>query len=369
MRILTCLWRSYYGDPVAVNPNYVYFVDLLRNLGHDVCFFDHVAQARLSKEAMNDSFLALVRGGRFDVVFVEMLKDEFYPEVLDEASEACATVAFNSDDDFRWMEYSAKWYPHFRYSVTTYRHIYEHFRSTHPNLVLSPWACGFQYNGLDVAKDIPVSFVGGVHAERGVAVSRLRLRLPIEVYGHGTGRAAATPWALARIAGHKLRGGHGTRDAFKRWASGRLGIAADGLDFESVNALWNRSKISWTPLELGESQYESKLRMSRELGVACENSQSAWATRYQVKGRIFEMGSSGTVMLCNRNQMLDEYYTRGVEYDDFESEDEFVEKASFYLANDETRKRMARAYFDRTIAEHTWERRHAHILRAIGARK
>jgi spore maturation protein CgeB len=365
VRILSCVWRSYYGDPVAVNPNYVYFVDLLRSMGHEVCFFDHVAQARLSKDAMNDAFLSLVRGGRFDMVFVELLGDEFFPEVLDQAAELTTTVAFNSDDDFRWLEYSSRWYPHFRYSVTTYRHVFERFRPTHSNLVLSPWACGHLYDGLGTPKDIPVSFVGGVHAERGAAIERIKRRMPLEAYGHGTGRAAATPARLFRIVGDKLRGGRGTRDALKRWVAGRMDLETNGLSFEQVNALWNRSRISWTPLDLGPSQYEAKLRTARELGVESEDLDSVWMTRFQVKGRVFELGSSGTIMLCDRNPMIEEFYERGVEYDDFGSEDEFVEKARFYLAHEDARDRMARAYHDRTVAEHLWRHRFEHIFRSV----
>jgi hypothetical protein len=359
------VWRSYYGDPVAVNPNYIYFVESLREMGHDVVFFDHVQQARLSKEAMNEAFLALVRGGRFDVVFVEMLADEFFPEALDEAAELTTTVAFNSDDDFRWHEYSSVWYPHFRYSVTTYRHLYDHLRPTHANLILSPWACGHRYDGIDVTKDIPVSFVGGVHAQRGAAIERLRHRIPLEAYGHGTGRAAATPGNLMRIVGHKLRGGRGTREALRQWVAGRFDLDASGLSFEAVNGLWNRTRISWTPLDLGASQYETKLRMARGLGTESKDPLSPWMIKYQVKGRVFELGSTGTLMLCDRNPMIDEFYERGVEYDDFESSDEFVEKARFYLAHEETRSRMARAYHDRTIAQHLWKQRFAAILSTV----
>jgi hypothetical protein len=359
------VWRSYYGDPVAVNPNYIYFVELLRGMGHDVVFYDHVEQARLSKDAMNDAFLSLVRGGRFDAVFVEMLSDEFFPEVLDQAAELAVTVAFNSDDDFRWLEYSQQWYPHFRHTVTTYRHIYEHFSPTHPNLILSPWASGGIYDGIDAPKDIDISFVGGVHAERAAAIERIKRRVPLEAYGHGTGRAGATALGLWRIAGNRLRGGHGTREALRQWVSGRMGLDTSGLSFEAVNQLWNRSRISWTPLDLGASQHETKLRMTRELGLESTDRRSPWTTKYQVKGRVFELGMTGTIMLCDRNPMIDEYYTRGVEYDDFETTDEFVEKAQFYLSHENVRARMAHAYHDRTQAEHLWQHRFEAIFRSI----
>jgi spore maturation protein CgeB len=118
-------------------------------------------------------------------------------------------------------------------------------------------------------------------------------------------------------------------------------------------------------LDLGASQYESNLRMTREFGLESEDVLSPWMTRYQVKGRVFELGSSGTLMLCDRNPMIEEYYTRGVEYDDFESVDEFVEKAEYYLSHEDARSRMARAYHDRTVAQHLWQHRFEAIFRSL----
>jgi spore maturation protein CgeB len=105
--------------------------------------------------------------------------------------------------------------------------------------------------------------------------------------------------------------------------------------------------------------------MTRELGMESEDARSPWMTKYQVKGRVFELGSSGTLMLCDRNPMIEDYYKRGVEYDDFESVDEFVEKAEYYLAHEEIRARIGRAYHDRTVAEHLWQHRFAAILRVV----
>lgn len=365
MRILTCLWRSYYDDPVAENPNYVYFVELLRRMGHEVCFFDHVAQARWSKEAMNDAFLSLVRGGRFDVIFVETFKDEFFTEVLDQASELTVTVAFNSDDDVRWLDYSSKLYPHFRYSVTTYPHIHEHFRRTNPNLLLSPWACGHLYDGSSTVKDIQTSFVGGLGASRRETAIRLRGAIGLEVYGRGAGKLGATASQLSRIVGNRLSGRPGTKEAARRWVAGRLGIETSGLSYEAVNDVWNRTRVSWTPLDLGDEPYATKLRMAEAVGQAVGGASSPWTSRCQVKGRVFELGSTRTLMLCDRDHQLDEYYTRGVEYEDFGCEAELVEKARYYLSHEEARAKIAAAYYDRTMTEHLWQHRFEDIFRSI----
>jgi spore maturation protein CgeB len=69
------------------------------------------------------------------------------------------------------------------------------------------------------------------------------------------------------------------------------------------------------------------------------------------------MGRSGTLMLCQNSPHLDDYYKPGEEYIAFESLEDCVEKARFYLANESARKRIASRYRDRTIREHLWEHR------------
>lgn len=362
MRILSCLARSYYGDPVAVNPFYYYFVEIPRRMGHEVFYFDHVQQARLDKASMNDFFLCAIRGGNFDCVLVETVSDEFLPDVLDMAKTLTCTVAFNSDDDFRWLDFSSQWVGHYSYMVTTYRHIYEAVRQACPNVLLSPWASGWAYDGVAVAKDIGVSFVGGIHADRARRIAELRKQVPIESYGHGTQTSQATYGRFIKLAGkwlsEKVTGRHGAGNALRNWLLERLGVVRDGIGFEEVNALWNRSKISFTPLNLSESQAAQKLNMAQRMGKGHSGSAwDAWTSPMQIKGRVFELGSTGTLLLCDRNPAIDEYYARGKEYEDFETLDECVDKIRFYLAHEDARHRIARAYYDRTKCEHTWEHR------------
>jgi spore maturation protein CgeB len=54
-----------------------------------------------------------------------------------------------------------------------------------------------------------------------------------------------------------------------------------------------------------------------------------------------------------------------VEYEDYGSEGELIEKARFYLAHEEARAKIARAYYDRTMAEHLWQYRFEAIFRSI----
>lgn len=367
MRVLSCVGRSYYGDAVAVNPIYYYFVDVLRGMGHEVCHFDHRDQARWSKPSMNDAFISLVRGGRFDCVLVEAAADEFYPDALDEARNETTTIMFDSDDDFRWLKYSSRWAAHFTYVVTTYRHIYEEARRTHGNVLLSQWGCTGLYDGLRTRKDIDVSFVGGIHTSRMKRLRSLQASVPLEIYGAGASRADATVGSLVKIARHRISGGRGTRRALRSWVMSRLDARGGGLTYAEANELWCRSKVSVTPLDLAPEQAADKLSMAEVFGRPTDMQvNNPWGWPYQIKGRVFEMGTTGTLMLCDRNPMLDEYYVRGREYDDFEDHSECVEKVRFYVKRQDARYRIAAAYHERTVREHLWTHRFARLFSEAG---
>jgi spore maturation protein CgeB len=115
------------------------------------------------------------------------------------------------------------------------------------------------------------------------------------------------------------------------------------LALRQVNDIWNRTKVSYTPMS---ASVDPKL--------------------LQIKGRAFEMGLSGTMMLCQSSPNLERYYVPGREFIAFDSLDDCMEKARYYTRHDAERQRIAQAYYNRTRAEHTWEHRWDHILSQIG---
>jgi spore maturation protein CgeB len=114
------------------------------------------------------------------------------------------------------------------------------------------------------------------------------------------------------------------------------------INFDAVNKLWNRSKISFTPLD------------------------SSSGNVLQIKSRIFDQGLSGTLMLAHRAPTLDDYYEPGKEYVPFGCIEECADKARFYLRNEASRRKIAEAYAARTRSEHLWSHRIQNVLRDAG---
>src|SRR6266436_3119353 len=105
----------------------------------------------------------------------------------------------------------------------------------------------------------------------------------------------------------------------------------------------NRARISYTPLEA-----------------------SSGGKVLQIKGRIFEMGLSGTMVLCEQSLLLERYYQPGREIVTFEGLEECAEKARWYVTHELERVRIARNYRDRTLGEHMWKHRFEDLFRQIG---
>ena len=329
VKILVCCPQAYYSGPDSIAYEYESFVHCPRRMGHRVHHFPYIYLAAAGREAMNDFFLSIVRNGGYDLVFVATGEDEFIPGVLDEARAHAVTVAWNADDDWRWEDYSSKLACHYSFMVTTYRDVYEANRRAHPNLLLSQWGCTGLHEGTSTAKDIDFSFVGLGYGQRLAQIERLRDELGLIAYGRNVGAA------------------RGWKGVVKRRAARFLGIAYDERSRElpnqqAVKQIWNRTKVSFTPLEASEGH-----------GL-------------QIKGRVFDMGLSGTVMLCTKNPALHEFYEPDGEFVEYETLEECVDKARFLLAHERERSAITRRYYERTKAEHLWEHRFEALFKVIG---
>jgi len=304
-------------------------VVVLRSMGHTVHVFEFIEQAKHNKEGMNDFFVSVVKNGGYDLVFIETSRDEFFSDALDEARKYSITLAWNSDDDWRWEDYSSKWIDHFSYMVTTYRDIYESKKIHYPNLILSQWGCTGLFDGINTLKDIPLSFVGGIYESRVNLLEKISSRLPLKIYS----RSSLPPQNWME---------KGSRKIAKILYGQAIQPVVNYLDYSDVNDIWNRTKVSLTPLQAGKGGH------------------------LQIKGRVFEMGSSGTVMLCDRNPNLYEFYEPGKEFVEFDSEQDCYSKIRFLLTHETERIKIAEAYYHRTRSEHLWFHRYKKLFLQIG---
>jgi len=325
VRILSVVRKQYYGASGAIEPMWHWFTDPLLDLGHSVEHFDHFeTNARYGFDACGEKFLQRLRSGGYDVVLYQTPGQDQMPRAaIREGSRHTVLVAWNSDDDWQW-EHTIRMAPLFTFMVTTYAEVYLSNRDSYPNLLVSQWGCYDRLAKFASPKDHAFTFVGRLYGTRVRDCKTLSQKAGLKVFGAGS--------RLLKLGIPEFPG-----SSRIPWLSGRP------LAFEQVHDVWNRSFISFTPMEA-----------------------SVPSMSLQLKGRAFEMGLSGTLMLTNSNPALEEYYTPYKEYVPFHDLNDCAEKARYYLAHDNERQRIANAYHDRTSSEHLWQHRFQKLFRQIG---
>lgn len=327
MRILSVVGKNYAGCPGAIEPMFLEFTVPLREMGHDVEHFDHQELVRrVGLEACGESFLNRLRSSKCDLVFYQTAgRNHMPPEAIRDAGRFAPIIAWNSDDDWQWEHYTSRLAPYFTFMITTYPAIYEANHHRVPNLLLSQWGCYEPLARFDQPKDLSFTFLGRIYGRRYHDCRFLRKEAGLQVLGSGS--------RLIALGIPPFRG------------CGRIpGLMGPPVaDYADANALWNRSRVSFTPL--GSSLDPNIL---------------------QLKGRVFQMGLSGTLMLCDRHPELSRYYEPDKEFISFDGLQDCAEKVRYFLAHEDARARIARAYHDRTRAEHLWQHRFLQIFRDVG---
>lgn len=332
MKILSVVSRGYYGQRNTVEPMYVAFTEPLRALGHEVEHFDHfLSNKRIGPAATGEQFLTKVRQGHYDAILYQTSCQEarYIGEPVREASRHAPTIAWNSDDDFAWEGQTSLMAPYFTFMFTTYPQVFEQNRARYPNLRLSQWGCLDGFGNYEKPKDIDFSFVGQTYRSRVRSLQYLMKNADLKVFGFMSGMVR-TPaflyWPVIRKVTFRFPAVYGAP-----------------LPYEELNDIWNRSRITYTPMEA-----------------------SADENILQIKGRTFEQGLSGTLMVCRQSLNLDRYYEPFKEFVPFEDLEDCIDKVRFYLGHENERARIAKAYYERTRAEHMWTHRFQKMFDDIG---
>ncbi|MBI4429532.1 MAG: glycosyltransferase family 1 protein, partial [Ignavibacteriales bacterium] len=86
----------------------------------------------------------------------------------------------------------------------------------------------------------------------------------------------------------------------------------------------------------------------------------------QIKGRNFEIPGAGGFLLAGKAEYLENYYVPGKEIEVFENLGDLVEKINYFLAHEAEREEIRRLGHERTLQEHTFEKRLNDIFKAMG---
>ena len=83
------------------------------------------------------------------------------------------------------------------------------------------------------------------------------------------------------------------------------------------------------------------------------------------KGRVFEIPATGSFLLTENCDELEDYFTIGKDLDIFTNKKTLLSKIKYYLKNEVERERIAKNGYERALKDHTYEKRFLNILNLI----
>ncbi|TSA57086.1 hypothetical protein D4R42_02225 [bacterium] len=323
----------------ATSYEYFNFQQPLERLVGKVMTFDFVARIQAQgRVAMNQTLLAMVKRECPDVIIFIPHTDQFIPEIVDEIGKHTITIGYLFDDMWR-IEYSRFWAKHFNFITTSDVNGLRKFRDVgFTNVIYSPFACNHEvYRKKDLSKRYDISFVGQYHPQREWYINRLNKHgFKVQVWGSG--------WP---------RGVLSTQEMINVFNQSRINLNLSNCVSWDIRYLLTLSR----PIN-------STLRVWRQAAMAFTH--SGMKTAEQIKGRHFEINACGGFQLSYYAEGLERVYQIGSEITLYVDPDDLVEKIRYYLRDNKERQTIACHGYERTLREHTMDKRLLEIFLQVG---
>lgn len=354
MKILYCSLKHEYGRPdwglAAIDYQQIYgSLEQMENLEVEHFAFDEKMR-ELGRDGMNQALLDRVRESQPDLLFTFLFTEEIKEETIEYITKHTRTKTLNwfADDNWRFPVYSRHWAPLFTAIATTDTLAFKKYKQMGVNAIMTMWAANtLLYHPQDPSKDpgnYQITFVGKNYGKRQEYIKILQKhKLHAEGFGKG-------------------------------WPSGVM-------PFEKMLEIFSFSKIS---LNFSESPFftakdkikaAAKLFVKKELGHYKLNVQNFGSSlesaiqgqRRTIKTRTFEIPACGGFLLTGKpDEDISPYYNVGKEIEVYSSLSELKAKCEYYLNNEQARRAIAKAGYERTIKEHTYTRRFSEIFKQMG---
>lgn len=228
-------------------------------------------------------------------------------------------------------------------------------------------------------------FVGQRYADRARWVAALiRAEVPIEIFGNGWGAECDSPkitTSRPSTSGSYLGRAQpmpGTRASYA--AALRLALAGESY-WHGILRIARQYRLRrealrlqplFAPLARGRARDISETFANFELIL---NFSNVWGDGRpgsslipHVRLRDFEAPMCRSCYLTGHTSEIAEFYKVGREIETYQSPGELVDKARFYLANQQAAEALREAGYRRALRDHTWVRRFEELFMKIGVR-
>lgn len=349
IKVVHGLTKYFNFDPTEdLDYEYTNHYDTLRRIkGVEVVpfFFDCIKE--IGKERMNEELLALIQKEKPDVFLTTMPNERLDKEALLKIKNMTLSVGWNGDDHWHFDNCGKYWAKYMTWTTTTYAkaipkyHKIGYHNVMYTQLGANQWIFTPPDNLDDRTRfKYDVTLMGAYYPARGKIINAIK-KAGINVEAWGTG------WPNGRLPADQMRSlVHQTR------------INID------INP--HSSYVGIKPfLRFFFKREDGRVRP--DFLNVYSNAREWWQKRIPLtKPRTFNSSAAGGFVLTQMTYDLADYYEVGKEVASFNSTRELIEKIKYYLDHEEEREKIARAGYERTISDHTYERRYRDIFKRIG---
>ena len=324
---------------------------------HD-CIFDVISPSSFKNiEQLNDTIISRIKSNHYDVFFTSYNEEVIWESTIEEIKKyEVPTVLFCPDnlvDPFRHKNVASM----FDLVWLTSKETEYMFKQWGANTVFLPYAANPKFLKGNIPKDdIPrVGFIGTPHGSRVANINKLiESGIPMTIHSkkndtsNAVFRASSKEYLLA------------IKDYIKYPIGRRLlcGAILDKLG-KNIIDVSNPNLILRNPVPLDEL---ANVNSSYALTFSFTAAKSTGILKHPVdivNLRNFEIPMSGGLQFCRYSDEIASYFEPDKEIILYHNEDEMIEKAKFYLAeeNSELRMKMKIAARKRAEKDHTWYKR------------
>jgi len=349
MKILYVAYKYDYGKPeLGLSSEHYNFYDTLVRMDggkNEVIYFpiDEIRKKEGERGA-NEGLLKLVYKERPDLVFFTYggMEKETVREITQKSGAVTLILFF--DDHWLFEKFSKYWGPLYRWVATTDPLAPEKYRKIgYKNAVFFPQGCNqYGYKPLDLSKIYDVTFVGRPHGIRRKIITKLeKVGIKVKCFGEG--------WPTGHIS---------QTDMIKVFSQSKI-----NLNFsESSGVFWKQlASLFLYRKEDRSIHLNSPRRFIDNFKTFLPSIRSK-----QLKARTFEIPACRGFLLTGYTPHLEDLYGIGKEIESFHNFKELVEKIKYYLIHDEEREKIAKAGYERTLRDHTYEKRFNKIFKIMG---
>ncbi|MCM8821621.1 MAG: glycosyltransferase [Candidatus Omnitrophica bacterium] len=341
MKIVFCLVRYIGGNRnLGVSLEEQYWVEPLRQLGHDVFIFeidDYLVGPGLASKKDDGRLLEYVKKIKPDwVVMNDYSNDSISEQTWMEIAGICKSSDWFGDDNHRYDNYTKYKASYFTHPITCDFFSYDKYlRDGYTNVIMSQWAA-FNFDNVEEEETdaylYDVTFVGTFSLYRKCVYDYLKKnKVSVQFYGSG-------------------------------WPGGTVTLG-------QMKNIFRTSRINLS-LEKLATNYDirflisDKMRFLSFLKRTIMN-RSLYTVHKQIKTRHFDICMCGGFQISEYVPMIEKYFEIGKELVVFSSLEEMLSLIQYYTKREYERKKIAQAGQQRTKSQHLMINRWQEVIRQL----